>query len=233
MSRSPAVELPRVNTPVLLTMPGVDGDVRSRLEDTWGADLVVAAVVVPGRVGVRRVGTQMTVAWAVPPRGLLELPCTLVESRQHEQPPLWVLRPVGAPRRVQRRRFVRADVVARALLAEWVDPVVPTPARPDPRAVSAPAWLVPGQVVDLCEGGARVVVPAGHVVPVEVGDRLRLTVDLPGAVVVAEAHVVASEPMTERRHQLRLWFELSDRDAEAVRREVLRRQTEARGMRES
>jgi c-di-GMP-binding flagellar brake protein YcgR len=218
VSRAVAVDLPRVNTPLVLTLPDVDGDVRSRLEDTWDAVLVVAAVVVPGRVGVRRAGSTMTVRWAVPPRGVLEVPCTLVESLP-QQPPLWVLRPAGPPRRVQRRRYVRADVLARAELEPWVDGDEPAELP----------WRAVGTVQDLCEGGVRVVVTADPGAPVTVGSALRLTVALPARPVSARAHVVAVEPLPDRRLQLRLWFELSERDAEVVRREVLRRQTESRG----
>jgi c-di-GMP-binding flagellar brake protein YcgR len=220
MSRGAAqLDRPRVNAPLVLTMPGVDGEVRSRLEDLWGGDLVVAAVAVVGRVGIRRVGTTMTVRWAVPPRGVLELPCTLVDHAG-DSPPLWVLRPSGPPRRVQRRRFVRADVMARAELEAET---------PDGDDGGEPAWRVVGLVADLCEGGARVVVDAGQAAAVHEGADVHLTVHLAGAPLRTAAQVVAVEALAGHRLQLRLWFELPERDAEAVRREVLRRQTEARG----
>jgi c-di-GMP-binding flagellar brake protein YcgR len=221
---------PRVNAPLVLTMPGVDGEVRSRLEDLWGADLVVAAVAIAGRVGIRRVGTTMTVRWAVPPRGVLELPCTLVDHVA-DSPPLWVLRPSGQPRRLQRRRYVRADVMARAELEP-----LPAAGDPGPGATAGaaaeqaePEWHAVGLVADLCEGGARVVVDAGQAVGAEQGSAVHLAVHLAGGTVRTPAYVVAVEALAGHRLQLRLGFELPERDAEAVRREVLRRQTEARG----
>lgn len=230
MSRGTAeLDRPRLNAPVVLALPGVPDGLRSRLEDLLGADLVVAAVHVPGRVGVQRPGASIAVTWAVPPRGALELACTLVDVVA-EQPPRWVLRPTGPARRVQRRRFVRADVLAGADLEPAPEDTTATVGRValDPVHGSGTGWRATGVVADLSEGGARVVLDVDQPFPARAGDSLVLSLRLPGAVVVTGGDVVAVEPPVGRNVHVRLSFELSDRDAGLVRREVLRRQGEAR-----
>ncbi|WP_336922271.1 PilZ domain-containing protein [Aquipuribacter sp. SD81] len=229
MSRGTAeLERPRLNAPVVLGLPGVPDGLRSRLEDLVGADLVVAAVLVPGRVGVQRPGATIAVTWAVPPRGALQVSCTLVEVVA-EEPPRWVLRPAGPARRVQRRRFVRADVLAGADL-EPPDDAADDLGRAelDPREGSEVRWRATGVVADLSEGGARVVLDADQPFPARAGEPLVLSLRLPDVVVSTGCDVVAVERAAVRQLQVRVRFDLPDHEAGLVRREVLRRQGEAR-----
>lgn len=208
---------PRLNTPVLLALPGVDHDVPSRVEDVRDDLVVVAAVPPPGRAERHRVGDVVTLMWAAPPRGLLSVACVL-EHQERSQPPLWVLRPTGPLRRLQRRRFTRADVAARVTLAG-----TGTGAEGDQLA-----WSAVGMLADLSEGGAKVVLDQGQRVPLPVGGRVSLHVLVGGEALLAESSVVGTDLLAAGRHQVRVAFELTERDSDRVRRAVMQRQLEAR-----
>lgn len=208
---------PRLNTPVLLSLPGVDHDVPSRVEDVRGDLVVVAAVLVPGRTERHGVGGLLTLVWAAPPRGLLSVACVL-EHHELSQPPLWVLRPTGQLRRLQRRRFARADVAARVQLSGTA-----TGATGE-----ALGWSAGGMLADLSEGGAKVLLDAGQRVPTDAGGWLGLEALVGGEPLLVEASVVGTDLLAAGRHQVRLAFELNDRDSGRVRRAVMQRQLEAR-----
>jgi hypothetical protein len=203
-----ATVLPDVNTPVLVAVPEVDHDLPSRVEDLRGDCVVVAAVTVPGRPERHRAGQVVTLAWAVPPRGLMSVACELVEH-ERSSPPLWVLRPFGQFRRLQRRRYARADVAARTV-------------------VSGPGWSVVGLLSDLSEGGARVLLDAGQKVAAAVDDTVTVEVCLPQGSVRTASTLIGVDALAAGRHQLRLQFDLSERDGEHVRRAVMQRQLENR-----
>jgi hypothetical protein len=208
--------LPRVNTPVHLWLPDVDHDLPSRVEDVRGDLVVVAAVTPRGRLERHRTDGVLTLAWATPPRGLLSVACLLVE---HERgtPPLWLLRPVGALRRLQRRRYARADVCARVVLSGGV-----------PGAAGAEPWAVAGLLSDLSEGGARVLLDAGERPKAAPADTVLMEVQLATGAVRGPALLVGLDALAAGRHQVRVQFELPERDAERVRRAVMQRQVEAR-----
>lgn len=219
-TRAPVAGLPRVNTPVLLALPGLDHDLPSRVEDVRDDLVVVAAVDVPGPAG-RRLGTEiLTLAWTTPPRGLLSVTCELVHV-ERSRPPLWVLRPMGELRRLQRRRYARADVSG----AVTFFPRRPPPAGED-------GWSTAGRLADLSEGGARVLLDVGQRLHVGTGERLRVVLSLSGTTLETEALLVGLEPRGGGRHQARVEFDLSERDGERVRRAVMQRQVEARSMEE-
>ncbi|WP_380163540.1 flagellar brake protein [Jannaschia sp. R86511] len=202
--------LPGINTPVLVAVPEVDHDLPSRVEDLRGEHIVIAAVTVPGRPERHRQGQVVTLAWAIPPRGLLSVACELVEH-ERSNPPLWVLRPFGPFQKLQRRRYARADVAARVV-------------------VSGEEWTVPGLLADLSEGGARVLLDAGAKLPAEVGDTVVAEVGLPSRPVRTEASLIGVDVLAAGRHQVRLQFDLPEKEAEQVRRAVMQRQLEARSM---
>ncbi len=200
--------LPDINTPVLVAVPEVDHDLPSRVEDVRGDCIVVAAVTVPGRPERHRAGQVVTLAWAIPPRGLMSVACELVEH-ERSNPPLWVLRPFGPFQKLQRRRYARADVAARAV-------------------VSGEEWTVNGLLADLSEGGARLLLDAGQKVGAQVGDTVAVEVCLSGGSVRTPSRLIGVDVLAAGRHQLRLQFDLPERDGEQVRRAVMQRQLENR-----
>lgn len=204
--------LPRVNASVLLALPDVDHDLPSRIEDLHGDLVVVAAVDVPGRPGPRSDGEVVGLAWATAPRGLLSVACVLVEQRLTAVPPVWLLRPFGPLHRLQRRRYARADVGARAVVAGGADP----------------GWVVTGQVTDLSEGGARVLLEGRADVQAGSGDLVSIDIALPGAPVRTLGTLLGLDLLGSGRRQVRLQFDLTERDGERVRRAVMQRQLEAR-----
>lgn len=232
-----AAARPRLNTPVLLAVPDVDHDLPSRVEDVRGELVVVAAVseTVTGRRLRLRDGEVLSLAWTAPPRGLLSVAATLV-AQERSTPPLWVLRPTGPLRRLQRRRFARADVSARVVMTDaGAGPTAITPAaRAHPTGLaSADGWSATGMLADLSEGGARVLLDRGQRVQAAVGQGLVLDVRLVDSHRVAEplvtlADVVGVDTRADGSHQVRLRFELSEREADRVRRAVMQRQAEAR-----
>jgi hypothetical protein len=205
--------LPKLNTPVLVSVPGLDHDLPSRVEDLRGGDVVVAAVSL-GRHARVSTGETLALSWAAPPRGLMATACVL-EQVVLGQPSLWVLRPVGVVRRLQRRRYARADVSARVSLS-------------GAEALSGHGWAATGMLADLSEGGARVLLDTGQRVPVAVGDVLVVDLRVAGRPLVTIATVVGLESLAPGRHQVRLEFDLPERDSDQVRRAVMQRQVEAR-----
>lgn len=203
--------LPRVNTPVLLSLPDVDHDLPSRVEDRYDDLVVVAVVAVPGRSRRGSDGEVLTLAWATPPRGLLAVACILVEQRL-VSPPLWLLRPFGPRSRLQRRRYARADVTVRAMVSG-----------------GEPAWRIAGQVSDLSEGGARIMLEAASAPPAGAGDLVWLDLGLPEEPVHTVATLLGVDLLGGGRRQVRLQFDLHERPGERVRRAVLKRQLEGRG----
>jgi len=214
-ARGTVAGLPWLNTPVLVSVPGLDHDLPSRVEDVRGGLVVIAAVSPSPHARVTD-GEILALSWAAPPRGLLATSCVL-EHQERLNPPLWVLRPVGVLRRLQRRRFARADVSARVALS-------------GASAVSGPTdgWSAGGVLTDLSEGGARVLLDPGQRVPATVHQALMVDLRIQGETLVTLATVVALETVGQGRHQVRLEFELSERDSDRVRRAVMQRQVEAR-----
>ncbi len=213
MSARPVVAaVPRVNTTVLLAFPDVDHDLPSRIEDLRGDLVVVAAVEVPGAPRRRSDGEVLTLAWASPPRGLLSVACVLVEQQRGLTPPVWLLRPFGPLSRLQRRRYARADVCAKAVVSGGADP----------------GWVLTGQVTDLSEGGARVLLDGGEGVQAGPGDLVCVDVALTGGPVRTVGTLLGLDLLGAGRRQVRLQFDLDERDGERVRRAVLQRQLEAR-----
>lgn len=214
-TRSPVAGLPRINTPVLLALPELDHDLPSRVEDVR-EDRVVIAAVDPGRHARVSDGEVLTLAWTAAPRGLMATSCVL-EQVELTQPPVWVLRPVGVLRRLQRRRFARADVSARVSLS-----------GPPPAQAVTGGWSASGMLADLSEGGARVLLDTGHRVPSALGEVLLVDLRIAGTPLVTPATVVGLESPAPGRHQVRVEFDLPEKDSERVRRAVMRRQVEAR-----
>ena len=201
--------LPDINTPVLVAVPEVDHDLPSRVEDVRGSCIVVAAVTVPGRPDRHRQGQIVTLAWAVPPRGLMSVACELVDARA-QQPAA-----VGA-------------AAVRAVPEAPAAPVHPRGRRGPGGRVRVTEWTVHGLLADLSEGGARVLLDAGQEVGATVGDTVQVEVQLPGQPVTTAAVLIGVDTLAAGRHQLRLQFDLSERDGERVRRAVMQRQVEAR-----
>ncbi len=214
MTRTSASGLPWLNTPVLVSVPGVEHELRSRVEDVRG-ELVVIAAVRPGRRGRAGEGEILSLAWAMPPRGLVTTSCVL-EQVEETTPPLWVLRPFGEMRRLQRRRFTRADVSSKVALSGLV-PMASPPAE----------WVATGTLGDLGEGGARILLDTGQRVPA-VLDCLVVDLLVDGEVLVTPATVVGREALAHGRHQVRVEFHLTERESGRVRRAVMQRQLEAR-----
>jgi len=92
-ARGTVAGLPWLNTPVLVSVPGLDHDLPSRVEDVRGGLVVIAAVSPSPHARVTD-GEVLVLSWAAPPRGLLATSCVL-EHQERLDPPRWVLRSVG------------------------------------------------------------------------------------------------------------------------------------------
>lgn len=211
-SRQAAVELPKVNTAVVIGIDDGELEFPSRVEDLSGDFLCVAAVPVPNGIEIVRPGLPLSVSWSQP-RGLLTVNCVL-DQYVRDTPPMWVVLPVGPTRLRQRRRFARADVMGRAEIAA--------------ATADGPAGRVPGQLADLSEGGARIIIDTGELNWFCAGDPVEVTLHLTSGSVHTMATLLGLDRTSNGRVQVRLEFELTESDGGVVRREVMRRQMEMR-----
>lgn len=199
---SAVVELPRVNQPVTLAVPGFRDPLASRVEDRASGWLALATPASGDRLYWLKPGTELRVQWCLP-RGLGTVAAVVRETVDLGVEAV-VVDLAGEPELVQRRRYVRADCCVRLVLA---------PALPDDER--APAI---GTTLDLAGGGVRARVSGGF----EPGDlvRVRLFLDDDEDEVAALAHVVRRLD----EETLALEFdEISVRERERLVRFVFRR----------
>lgn len=202
------VDLPGVNTLVELVLE--DGDTHpSRIEDVDGLMLTVAAPLISGRP---RIGCEVVVTW-VGERGVYSAPARLSATRE-DRVPLWELRTDGVVEFGTRRRAVRAPLDARVRITAADD----EEARWDARSA------------DVSETGVRCRVhtrPPAPGLEVELAFRLdEEDLKVPGVVVRSRAGRgdEAGEVVVE--------LSAGENVARVIRRYVMRRQIQARKVRE-
>jgi hypothetical protein len=126
---------PPVNTSVTVDVAGWRRPRRTRVEDLT-EEIVVAAPVDEGDDHEPSLGTELTVAWDGA-RGPMAVPVTLL-AKELRRIHLWRLRPAGPVVITQRRHHVRVSALADMTL-------------------QLHASSMPGQLLDVSEGGFRAV----------------------------------------------------------------------------
>lgn len=180
---STADGFPDVLAPVLLHLGlahGASAEVPTRVADVEEIDGVRCVVVGrPDLTGLADSGTfphqgeELTLMWARPTDRMQMRVTAAAASRSYG--PVWVLTPLGAPTRDQRREFFRIPLTLPAVLTPVVDG-----ARAEEDAVRA-------TVVEISEGGALICCEAG--LP-ETGAQVALTFALHDKTVTADAEVL-------------------------------------------
>ncbi len=177
----------------------------SILEDQEGYELLVAVPTVAGSIVpvVGRRGDIVTMHW-VSARGEADVDCRLVEVAKNELAS-WQLHALSEPTVQQRREYVRAKVHM---------PVTVVDASP-----------LGGWVVDLSEGGARLVTVG---TTMEAGRRIALQVDIDGQDLVLQGEVLRTWPDKDGYATVAVKFvELHHRDADRIRRLVFGAQVQS------
>ena len=174
---------PEVLAPVTLRLRLADGvfaELPSRVGDVEDVDGVRHVVVdrpdtsglaEPGRMPHE--GEELTLLW-VRPTGQMQLRVAAVAANR-PYGPVWVLTPIGAPTREQRREFFRIPLTVPAVLTPVVDG-----ARSAETAVRA-------TLVEVSEGGALICCEAGLPEP---GTLVELSFSLEDKRVIADAEVL-------------------------------------------
>jgi len=150
-------------------------------------------------------GAALCLVWCSP-AGRHDLPATFT-GLARERVRLWRVQPNGFVTTTQQREFARAG------------DALPVTVRRDEQA-----W--PGVVVDLSEGGARCVLEAATRPPTDA--TVLLDVEIEGQVLLLPARVLAAQPLTGQRCEVRLAFQSIGRAADVLRRRVLAQQRRAR-----
>lgn len=187
-----ASDVPDVLAPVLLRLGLADGEIAelpSRVGDVEDLDGVRRVVVdrpdtsdlaEPGTIPHE--GQELTLLW-VRPTGQMQMRVTAVAANR-PYGPVWVLTPIGAPTREQRREFFRIPLTVPAVLTPVVDGE-----RSEEAAVRA-------TLVEVSEGGAQISCDAGLPEP---GTLVELSFALEDKQVIADAEVLRHEvPPTGR-----------------------------------
>ena len=195
---------PPINTSVTVDVVGWAAPRRTRVEDL-DDDVVVAAPLAEGDDHEPSLGTPLELAWQGV-RGPMAQRTRLV-AKELRTVPTWRLEPAGPVVITQRRHHVRAGTIM---------PVV----------LHTTAGRVEAHVVDLSEGGLR----AAHrgAVPVAVGDRLHVELQVAGRALAVASEVVRLELDGTRWSAGCRFVTIADGDADAVRRFVFDRQARER-----
>lgn len=195
---------PQINATVTVDVAGWRTPRRTRVEDL-DDEVVVAAPVREAGNHEPSLGTVLELSWQSS-RGPVSLQVRLV-AKELRTVPTWRLEPRGPVVVTQRRHHVRA----RTLM-----PVV----------LRTPDGPFDAQVVDLSEGGLRVV--HRGTAPLAVGDRLHAELQVSGRYLLFAAEVVRLEADHETWCAGCRFTAVLDSDADAVRRFVFERQAQAR-----
>lgn len=178
--------LPEILAPVQLRLRLPDGaspELASRVSDIEAVDdghLIIVAR--PDLSALAEAGTypredeELTLVWARP-TCQMQLRVTAAADRRRYGP-VWVLTPLGAPSRAQRREYFRIPMTLPAVLSPLVDG-----APSEEEAVRA-------TLVELSEGGALICCEPA--LP-ETGSLVELTFTLQDKTIVADAEVVRNE----------------------------------------
>lgn len=198
---------PDINTLVELDVAGWVAPRRSRVEGL-DDELVVADPLVDGADREPPIGSPVTVSWMGPP-GPMELTTSLAAKEQRTIR-MWRLQPEGPVVITQRRHHVRVATVSALVLH--------TGRRP-----------VDGYLVDLSEGGLRVVCPGRP--PLSLGARVDATLDVRDQTITVAAEVVRVADDGERTSAGLRFVDVPSIHTDAIRRFVFARQRQERASR--
>lgn len=200
---------PPVNALVEVSLPdGTTFD--SRVEDSVGQRLNLAAPLPPRLAHPLGVGDELTLRWPAGPRGRYVLPATLVATNRTGVP-VWVVQPAGATEIEQHRQFVRGGGGEAIRL----------------RRAGAPlGQSVDGHVVDIGEGSVRGRFPRVNLSP---GDPVVVQIALGDLVLPASGEVrqVTVEPDAPGVEVV-VVYDVGESLAQVIRRYVMRQQLLAR-----
>jgi hypothetical protein len=208
--------MPEVRTLVSLTHE--ETDFESRVEIIDGTTVVVAAPFNES-VEVPELGSSLKLSWVGGPRGRYVVDAKLVSTSRVEGLPTrcWTLSVESAPTIEQRRRFVRAGGGEHVRVRAKERDVVLT-----------------GSATDISEGGVRFrIVDAKPDDPERVtlndGEAVSVVVQLGDDMLDADGAVLRTiEDHAAKKVDMIVTLELSERQAEMVRRYVMRQQILAR-----
>ena len=192
---------PEIDVEVEITPVARSFSVSARVEDAGPADVVVR----PGLSGfvdeaVVAIGERVSVLW-LSSEGARAVPAE-VATVERGAAPRWHLKVVGPAEAIQRRQAVRARVAL---------PVVAVVNGVD----------LPGDIVDISEGGVRAVVEPYGVTPIA-GSTVSMTVQLEEGPITAAAEVVRQQTL-DARWALSLRFtDLPEKEQDRLRRRVFR-----------
>lgn len=195
---------PPINTTVTVDVAGWVAPRRTRVEDL-DDDIVVAAPVPEGDDHEPSLGASLEVAWQGV-RGPISQQARLV-AKELRTVPTWRLEPMGPIVITQRRHHVRAGTIM---------PVV----------LRSRSGHIDAHVVDLSEGGLRAVTRDD--VPLAVGDRLRVELELDERRLALASEVVRMETDGSRWFAGCRFTEIANGDADTLRRFVFDRQARER-----
>lgn len=198
---------PDINTLVDVDVAGWAVPRRSRVEDL-DRELVVADPLVDGCDHDPPIGSPVTVTWTGAP-GPMEM-LTSLAAKEERAIRMWRLRPEGPVIITQRRHHVRVAAVLSLVL------------HTDRRRVE-------GHLIDLSEGGLRVV--CREPVPLALGDRVDATLDFDGQTIDVTAEVVRLLHDGERASAGLRFLDMPARQADAIRGFVFARQRRERANR--
>jgi c-di-GMP-binding flagellar brake protein YcgR len=205
---APLATAPTPNTPVGLHLPCCADDAHpSRVESVTATSFVVAT---PHDHDAPP-AEPFVVSWAEGTVGI-ELPTLVTESRAAPYP-VWVVAPVGAPKRVQRREYVR----------------IPESADSAGLRLFTTGGAVAATVLDLSEGGVRCTVPAA--VGAGIGDRFELVLSFDQAEVSTAGAVVRAHGVGNLIELGVRFADMRTADADRVRAHVFARQAHLRSAR--
>jgi c-di-GMP-binding flagellar brake protein YcgR len=161
---------PPVNSLLILKLDDVEGDLHSRVEDVFDDDTLVIAQ--PSGAGIPQfaieTGRQVLVEWRIR-SGIVRQEHTVLKHVDRGIASL-VVQPIGEPTVIQRRDFIRVDV----MLTVHVETHLGQEAR--------------GTTTDLSGGGMRAIVPIG----LSDGQTIDVTIVLPAGEgeIRARAHTI-------------------------------------------
>lgn len=195
---------PPINATVAVDVAGWAAPRRTRVEDL-DDEVVVAAPVCEGDDHEPSLGTSMDLTWQGR-RGPMSLRVRLV-AKELRTVPTWRLEPGGPVVITQRRQHVRSQTLMPAVLRTAAGPVS-------------------AQVVDLSEGGLRVVHRGTS--PLVVGDRLHVELQVDGRFLLLSSEVVRLDTDRSRWFAGCRFHAIAPGDADALRRFVFGLQTRER-----
>jgi len=198
---------PAINTPVTLDVAGWRSPVATRVEELDDTVVVADPTLAHGDHDPS-LGSTVRVSWQGD-RGPTEMPAVLV-AKELRTVPVWRLEPDGPIVVTQRRHHVRVAALLPVALH-------PTSGAPD------------GHLVDLSEGGMKLVCPAPS--PVAVGDRFGVSFDVDGTPVDVQVAVVRLEPHDDHVCACCRFIDTAPQQADIIRRFVFDRQVRERRLR--